>query len=142
VGVKLGADEMRYIAFFESMTGARVVDCIMNEGGNKITFVVRNGDIGLAIGKGGVKIQKARRIMGKSIEVIQHSEDPVEFIRNVFAPAKVKEISIVDRENKKVALVEVDASDKGLAVGRGGQNIQRARTLAFRHHGINDVSLT
>ena len=141
MGVKLGVDEMRYIAFFESLTGARVVDCLVHEGGNKLTFVVRDGDIGLAIGKGGAKIQKARRMIGKSIEVVQHSDDPIEFIKNSFAPAKVKEVNIVDREDKKVALVEVDISDKGLAVGRGGQNIQRARTLALRHHGIHDISL-
>ena len=73
--------------------------------------------------------------------MVQHSDDPIEFIKNSFAPAKVKEVNIVDREDKKVALVEVDISDKGLAVGRGGQNIQRARTLALRHHGIHDISL-
>ena len=67
MSVKLGVDEMRYIAFFESLTGARVVDCLVHEGENKLTFVVRDGDIGLAIGKGGAKIQKARRMIGKSI---------------------------------------------------------------------------
>jgi len=141
VSVKLGADEMRYIALFESLTGARVCDCLVHEGENKLTFVVREGDIGLAIGKGGGKIQRARRMMGKGIEVIEHSDDPIKFIKNAFAPAKVKEVNMVEREGKKVALVEVEISDKGLAVGRRGQNIQRARALALRHHGIHDVSL-
>jgi len=141
VSVKLGADEMRYIALFESLTGARVCDCLMHESENKLTFVVREGDIGLAIGKGGEKIQRARRMIGKSIEVVGHSDDPIEFIKNAFAPAKVKEVNIVEREGKKVALVEVEISDKGLAVGRGGQNIRRAKELALRHHGIHDISL-
>ena len=141
MGVKLGADEMRYIALFESLTGARVCDCLVHEGDNKLTFVVREGDIGLAIGKGGGKIQRARRMISKSIEVVEHSEDPIEFIKNVFAPAKIMEVNIVEREGKKVALVDVERSDKGLAVGRKGQNIQRARVLALRHHGIHDVSL-
>ena len=142
MGVKLSADEMRYIALFESLTGARVCDCLVREGGNKLTFVVKEGDIGLAIGKRGGKIQRARRVIGKSIEVVEHSDDPVEFIKKALAPAKVKEVNIVEREGKKVALVDVEASDKGLAVGRRGQNIQRVRTLALRHHGIHDVSLT
>jgi hypothetical protein len=31
-GIKLTGTEMRYIALFESITGANVKDCIINEG--------------------------------------------------------------------------------------------------------------
>jgi len=142
MGFKLGADEMRYIALFESLTGATVRDCLVFEKEGKLTFVVNQGDIGLAIGKGGSRVQKAKRVMGKSIEVVEYSDDPAEFIKNAFAPAKINGVSIVERESKKLAFVEVEAKDKGLAVGRGGKNIQRAKMLALRHHGIQDVFLT
>jgi N utilization substance protein A len=142
MSIKLSADEMRYIALFESITGASVVDCLIDEKNKKITFVVRPGDIGLAIGKGGCRIRRAKQTMGKSIDVIEYSEDPIEFIKNALSPAKVVGVSIVEREGRKVALVDVDSSDKGLAVGRGGQNIQRAKLLALRHHNIHDISLT
>ena len=142
MSIKLSADEMRYITLFESMTGARVRDCLVREGENKLVFVVGQGDVGLAIGKGGSRIQRVRQMMGKGIEVIEYSDDPIEFIKNAFAPAKVKEVTIVEREGKKVALVGIEASDKGLAVGRRGQNINRVKALALRHHGIHDVSLT
>lgn len=142
MSIKLSADEMRYITLFESLTGARVRDCLVREGENKLVFVVGQGDIGLAIGKGGSRIQRARRMMGKGIEVVEYSDNPIEFIKNAFAPAKVKEVTIVEREGKKVAHVDIEASDKGLAVGRRGQNIHRVKALALRHHGIYDVSLT
>jgi N utilization substance protein A len=141
MSIKLSADEMRYIALFESLTGARVRDCLVREKENKLTFVVREGDIGLAIGKGGSRIRKAKQMIGKSIEVVEYSDDPAEFIKNALAPANVREVNIVEREGKKVALVNVEESDKGLAVGRGGKNIERARMLALRHHGIQDVAL-
>jgi N utilization substance protein A len=141
MSIKLSADEMRYIALFESLTGARVRDCLVREKENKLTFVVRKGDIGLAIGKGGSRIRKAKQMIGKSIEVVEYSDDPAEFIKNALAPAKIREVNIVEREGKKVALVNVEESDKGLAVGRGGKNIERARMLALRHHGIQDVAL-
>jgi len=114
----------------------------VREGENKLVFVVGQGDIGLAIGKGGSRIQRARRMMGKGIEVVEYSDNPIEFIKNAFAPAKVKEVTIVEHEGKKVAHVDIEASDKGLAVGRRGQNIHRVKALALRHHGIHDVSLT
>jgi N utilization substance protein A len=142
MNIKLSADEMRYITLFESVTGARVCDCLVREGENKLVFVVRQGDVGLAIGKGGSRIQRVRRMIGKGIEVVEYSDNPIEFIKNAFAPAKVKEVTIVEREGKKVAHVDIEALDKGLAVGRRGQNIHRVKALALRHHGIHDVSLT
>jgi N utilization substance protein A len=142
MSVKLSADDMRHIALFESITGASVVDCLADEKGKKITFIVRPGDIGLAIGKGGSRIKRVKHTMGKSIDVIEYSENPVEFVKNILLPAKVVGVNVIEREGRKVALVDVDSSDRGLAIGRGGQNIQRAKLLALRHHNIHDVSLT
>lgn len=141
MGIKLGSDEMRYIALFESLTGASVLDCVIFEKEGRLVFVVKEGDMGLAIGKGGSKVQRAKQVMGKSIEVVEYSDNPVEFIKNALSPAKVKEVNIIEREGKKFAHVEVEDKDKGLAVGRGGRNIQRAKVLAHRHHGIEDIFL-
>ncbi len=142
MGVKLSADDMRYIALFESITGASVVDCLADEKGKKITFIVRQGEIGLAIGKRGDRIKRVKQTMGRSIDVVEYSENPVGFVKHIFWPAKVEGVNVVEREGRKVALVDVDSSDRGLAIGRGGQNIQRAKLLALRHHNIHDVSLT
>ena len=142
MNIKLGADEMRCIALFEGLTGARVQDCVIDEDGNKLTFVVRKGDIGLAVGKGGNKIRRVRRVMGKSIEVIEHSTDPIEFVRNALMPARVKGVNIVERDGKKIAMVNVEERDRGVAVGRRGKKIKCAKKLVFRHHGIRDISFT
>ena len=142
MGVKLSADDMRCIALFEGVTGANVCDCLVDEKGNKVTFVVRSGDIGLAIGKGGSRIKKAKQMMGKSIDIVEYSDDPAEFVKNALGPAKVKGVTISRRDDRKVAIVEVDRSDRGLVIGRGGQNIQRAKLLALRHHDVHDITLT
>ncbi len=142
MNVKLSAEEMRYITLFESLTGASACDCLIDEDGNKLTFVVKSGDIGRAIGKGGNNIQRVRRATGKNVEVIEHSDDPIEFLKNVFAPAKIESINLIEQDGKKIALVAVERSSKGRAVGRRGKNIKRAKMLAARHHRISDVSLT
>ncbi len=140
MSIKLGAGEMRYIVLFEGLTGAKVHDCIIHENGNMLTFVVKAGDIGLAIGKGGNKIWRAKQMIGKNIEVVEHSTDPVEFVKNALMPARVKRVNIVEREGKKIALIDVEKEDRGIAVGRGGKKIQRAKKLALRHHGIQGIS--
>lgn len=141
MSIKLGVDEMRYIALFESLTMAKVYDCIIHENEAKLTFVVKAGDIGLAIGKGGNKIQKAKRVIGKSVEIVEHSADPVEFVKNALAPAKVRRVNIVEREGRKIAFIDVEEQDRGIAVGRAGKRIRCAKKLVLRHHGIQDISL-
>jgi N utilization substance protein A len=140
--IKFTAEEMRYIASFEGLTGARVRDCIINDFGGSVTFVVDKGEFGMAAGRGGDKVRRARRVIGRGIEIVEYSDDPVEFVKNALLPARVQSAKIVEKGGKKIAVVTVELQDKGLAVGRGGKKIQMAKKLAERHHGISDIILT
>ena len=71
MSIKFNANEIRYIALFESMTGAMVKDCIIDDELSKVTFVVKNGDMGLAIGKGGSTVTKVKRAVDKGVEIIE-----------------------------------------------------------------------
>ncbi|WP_456371118.1 NusA-like transcription termination signal-binding factor [Geoglobus sp.] len=136
MGVKLSTESIRYIALFESLTGANVKDCLIYD--DKVVFLVRKGDMGLAIGKGGINVEKAREIIGKKVEVLEHSDDPQEFIQNLFRPVKVK-VNIVEREGKKIAYVQAPLQYKGLVIGKGGKNINKVKELVRRHHDIENV---
>ena len=105
-GIKFTAEEMRYIALFESITGATVRDCIIDEENNRIIFVVKEGQIGMAIGRRGKNIRLLERMTGKKHEIIEYSDDPAQFIRNALKPAKVQEVRITERpDGKKMAVV-------------------------------------
>lgn len=136
MGVKLSTESIRYIALFESLTGANVKDCLIYD--DKVVFLVRKGDMGLAIGKGGINVEKAREIIGKKVEILEHSENPTEFLENVFRPIKVN-VKIVERGGKKIAYVYAPSQYKGLIIGKGGKNINKVKELARRHHDIEDV---
>jgi len=60
-GIKFTSLEMRFIALFQSITGATVKDCIVDSDLNRIIFVVKEGNIGMAIGKRGKNIHLWRR---------------------------------------------------------------------------------
>ncbi|QEF94798.1 MULTISPECIES: NusA-like transcription termination signal-binding factor [unclassified Methanothermobacter] len=138
--IKFTTNEIRYIALFESMTGAMVKDCIVDDENGKVTFLVKKGDMGLAIGKKGSTVAKVQKALDKGVEVIEHSSDPVEFIKKLMAPAKIRSIRILQKENgEKIATVETDPKNKRIAIGRGGQNIERARLLARRQHNISNI---
>lgn len=96
--------------------------------------------MGLAIGRRGSTIAKVRKTLDKGVEVLEHSDDPVEFISNILSPAKLKSIRILQKENgEKIATVKADARNKRIIIGKGGQNIKRAKILAKRHHNISNI---
>ena len=138
--IRLTGDEMRYIALFESITGAMARDCIIDNERDRVILVVKPGDAGLAIGKHGSRIKMLRRMVKKNIEVVEYADNPIEFIKNSFAPARVKEVRITERlDNKKVAVVTIDYHDKGIAIGKNGKTAERTRLLARRYFQIDNV---
>jgi len=141
-GIKFTSHEMRYIALFESITGATVKDCIVHEDLGRIIFVVKEGNIGMAIGKRGKNIRLLEKMTGKKHEVIEHSENPAQFIKNALKPARVNEIRITERpDGKTIAVVSVNPKDKGVAIGKNGRNAERIRFLAKRYFQIQNVSI-
>lgn len=142
-GIRFTSREMRYIALFESITGATVKDCIIDDVLNRIIFIVKEGEVGIAIGKRGKNIHMLEKMTGKKHEIIEHSEKPAQFIKNALKPARVNEIRISERtDGKTIAVVSVNPKDKGVAIGKNGRNAERIRFLAKRYFQIQNVSIT
>ncbi|MGQ9551494.1 MAG: NusA-like transcription termination signal-binding factor [Candidatus Bathycorpusculaceae bacterium] len=142
-GIKITAEEMRYIALFESISGASVKDCIIDEEQGRAIFIVNQGQVGVAIGKGGRNIHVLEKMTGKKHEIIEYSEDAAQFIKNALKPALVREVRITERtDGKTIAVVTVNPKDKGVAIGKNGRNAERLRFLAKRYFQIQNVSIT
>lgn len=142
MGVKLGTEEIRYIGLFESMTGATVVDCILENDKGRVVYVVKEGEVGLAVGRSGANIQRVRDLIGKSVEVIEYSEDPTSFVKNILRPAQIRSAHISQkRDDKNVVMLDVPKKDRGIAIGKNGRNIERAKYLMKRHHDIDDIMI-
>lgn len=139
-GIKLTGEEMRYIALFENVTGATARDCVIDEKEDRIIFVVKPGDVGLAIGKGGSRVKLLHKMIGKDVEIVEHADKADSFIRNAFSPAKVRELKIIERpDGRKIALATIDPKDKGIAIGKNGKNAEKTRLLSKRYFQIDDV---
>src|SRR5947207_9728013 len=112
---------MTYTALFDSTPGATLRGCMIDEKLGRIICVANAGDMGLAIGKGGKNINMLRRMTSRQIEVVEYAETPEALIRNSLAPARLKEIRVTERPDKKIVVVEVDPRDKAIAIGKIGR---------------------
>ncbi|MBN2228133.1 MAG: NusA-like transcription termination signal-binding factor [Candidatus Thorarchaeota archaeon] len=138
--VKLSMDDMALIARFEQITGAAAVDIIRDDDGERIIVVVRPKQLGKAIGKGGINVRAASDAFGRPVDVVEMAETVEEFVKNALAPARVEAVKIIEhRDGNKVASVTVKTDDRGIAIGRDGRNVARARILVKRHFDLNNV---
>ena len=139
VEIKLDANTLRTFAMFESMTGAELKDVIDEE--DRIVFVVVEGQVGRALGKGAVNLRRLRDAMQKEVVLLGYAADREQFLKNVFHRHQVEKVEWEDRNGDIIAHLKIPQEEKGKAIGKGGRNIQLARMLMKRHHQIADVSL-
>ena len=137
--IKLNMEEMRLIALFENITGATANDCIIDS--DRVIFIAKAGEMGLAIGKGGKNINALRNMTGKPIEVVEFADTIEGLVKSCLAPAKVKEVRVTERPDRKIVVVEVEPKDKALAIGKNGKTIDKTRMLAKRYYQVDHVQI-
>ena len=138
--IKLTSDELRLISLFQSITSATARDCVLDDKMDRVIFIVNKGQMGLAIGKGGTTIKQLQNVVARKVELVEYSDDPCEFIRNILNPDMIDQVKINERiDGTKQAVVLVDAKKKGVVVGREGRNAEKARLLAKRYFQISNV---
>jgi len=138
--IKLTSDELRLISLFQSITSATARDCIVDDKMERVIFIVNKGQMGLAIGKGGTTIRQLQNVVAKKVELVEYSDDPSEFIRNILNSEMINEVKINERvDGTMQAIVSVDAKKKGVVVGKEGRNAEKARLLAKRYFQISNV---
>ncbi|MFW6134134.1 MAG: transcription termination factor NusA [Elusimicrobiota bacterium] len=92
--------------------------------------------IGACVGINGVRVQSViNELGGERMDLIKYSDNANEFLANSLSPATVKEVKIIDEEEKEARLV-VDDEMLSLAIGKNGQNVRLAARLTNWHIDI------
>ena len=134
---------MKTMDIFSSITRISPKDCIIDKRLDRVIFLVKQGYVGPAIGRQGVHIKKLKNVLGKDVEIVEDDEQPERFIQNALVPASIEKVAVVKRKDKPtIAFVTVKRGQRGLAIGKDGRNIERARVLAKRHFDIENVILS
>lgn len=124
----------------ELQSGSVEIKAVAREAGSRSKIAATSTDphldpVGSMVGQRGVRVSTVMsELGGEKIDIIEWSQNPVEFIEDALSPARVLKVEIKempDPENKKHghATVEVASDQQSLAIGRGGQNVRLAAKL-------------
>jgi N utilization substance protein A len=131
------------MSLFQSITSVTARDCVVDDKMDRVIFIVNKGQMGLAIGKGGMTIRQLQNVVAKKVELVEYSDDASDFVRNILNPQMINDVKITQRtDGSKQAVVLVDAKRKGVVVGKEGRNAEKARLLAKRYFQISNVLIT
>ena len=103
------------------------------EPGQRAKIAVYSNDsavhpVGSCVGMKGSRVQNiTQELKGERIDVIVWEDEPVQFVCNALAPAKISKV-LVDEENKEMEVI-VSEDQLSLAIGKRGQNVQLAVNL-------------
>ena len=126
---------MKIISFFESMTGARVKDCF-KEGEDLLTFVVEEGEIGKAIGKGGSNIRRVESALNRKIKIVEFNPDLTIFTRNLIMPLRAENIQLKDGV---LFIKGGDAKVRGMLIGRDSKNLKSNKEIIKKYFNIEKI---
>jgi N utilization substance protein A len=117
----------------EIASGVVEIKSIAREAGSRSKIAVYSNDnnidpIGACVGQKGVRVTTVmNELHGEKIDIIEWSENPMEFIASSLSPAKILGIHL--NEQEKIASIEVADDQLSLAIGKGGQNVRLAAKL-------------
>lgn len=84
--------------------------------------------VGACVGMKGIRIHAVvRELQNENIDVINYSNDKIEFIKRALQPAKVLKVEMSEDGTRASVLVPADEVSK--AIGKGGVNIRLASKL-------------
>ena len=123
------------------------IKSIAREAGYRTKIAVWSNDpeidcVGACIGPRGSRIQTiVSELKNEKIDIVRYSEDPVEYIVNALAPARIASVDILaDDEYAHEAMVVVTDDQLSLAIGREGQNVRLAHRLTGWKIDIKSMS--
>jgi len=133
------ADAALLIKLFEQEVpeiydGTVLVRGAVREAGDraKVAVYSRERDVdpvGACVGMKGNRVQAIiRELRGEKIDIVEYSDDPVQFVTNALSPAKVQRVTIIDEPNRVMEVV-VEDKQLSLAIGKKGQNVRLAAKL-------------
>lgn len=134
--IKYDTEAIQFMNFFETSTKAKLKDCF--DWNTFQVFVVDQGEIGKAIGKGGQTVIQLQKKLKKRIKIVEYSPELKTFINNLVSPLKLKSI---DEKESIVTLIPQDNQTRGVLIGRNASSLRALELIIQRYFKIKEVKI-
>jgi N utilization substance protein A len=118
----------------EIYDGTVLIKGCAREAGERTKIAVWSRDrdvdsVGACVGMKGMRVQSIiRELRGEKIDIIEFSDDSVQFATHALSPAKISRVTVLDPVDRHMEVI-VDDSQLSLAIGKKGQNVRLAAKL-------------
>lgn len=130
---KLVFQDIQYINIFEKVTKVRPSDCFAY--GFYLVFTVPNSELSKAIGQGGINAKRLRNVLNKKIKIISYTGDKEEFIKDILAPIKFKELKL----DEKTLSIKAGPQSKALIIGKNSTRLKELKNILERYFQIDSI---
>ena len=118
----------------EIADGTVQITALSREAGHRSKMAVRATRSGInakgaCIGPMGQRVRAVMaELRGEKVDIVDHSDDPAQFVGNALSPARVSSVEVVDLAARSARVVVPDYQ-LSLAIGKEGQNARLAAKL-------------
>jgi NusA-like KH domain protein len=134
--MKLGSEEIFYINLLNSVSGVVARDVISQ--GNSVAFLVKQEDVGRAIGKNACNIKALGKKLRKNVEIIEQQGTIGEFVKKALYNLRVREVIVLESNGKRNAFVLLESGEKRKLWSSIGR-FKRIKEIAKRNYDLNEL---
>ncbi|HIH09923.1 MAG TPA: NusA-like transcription termination signal-binding factor [Candidatus Diapherotrites archaeon] len=136
--MKLSLQQIQLINALDSIARVGAKDCFID--GESIVYLVPESQMRQAIGKSGSTVELIKKKLGKRVELFEFTESAEKFFEKAFFKAKIDKVEIKDMKERKVAIVQVDNTNKKIIL-QNMRRLKRIKELAKRNYSIDEVRI-
>ena len=127
---------MGYRTIFENITRVSVKDCFLKD--NLFIVIVKENEIGKAIGKGGSNIKELEKRFNKKIKIVEFNKDIIKFTQNIINPIKASNIVL---DNKIITISLSGMKEKGQVIGRDSRNLNELKDIISLYFDVDAIKI-
>lgn len=133
---KYDAELLNLMSLFEKITHAELKDCFFNK--DRLLFIVGEGQMGKALGKHKLNIEKLEKNINRKIKIVEFNPDVQIFIKNLMYPLRIVEMHM---DGGIITIKGPDTKTKGLMIGARAQNLRNYEDIVKKYFEIEEIKV-
>ncbi len=124
---------------FSRVTPAQLKSCYEDELSKQLVFVVNEGEMAKAIGKGGANVHRLEQLLKTKIKLVEFSSDKAKFVQNLLFPLKVHKVQ--EEEGGFIVIEPIDHKSRGFIIGRAASALRNLEKNVARFYEIKEIKV-